>query len=245
MRTLLRVSLLFVVLAALCRDVRAQTAAGCCQFFAPARRGEGSMHRQRRCSDLPKDQCRVLAPSGSFFDGWRCDAAQQRCVAALPAVSAGTPTPTATPTAAHPGCCQLDHLHRTTASVCGNQISQVSCANDFAEPGTFCADCVCSSHAGPGFDLSPGVCAPPVPTPTPSPTGEALGCCEVGDLPHLAHSVCGNQISRSACLGDFGGKSTFCADCVCSSHPEPGFQFARGSCVGPSTRPRAPHRPRQ
>lgn len=72
---------------------------------------------------------------------------------------------TPTPTQSEPkGCCQLDHLTGVRGSVCGNAIRQSTCINDFPGGGTFCADCVCASHTGPGFQFTTGTCGTP-PTP--------------------------------------------------------------------------------
>ncbi len=81
-----------------------------------------------------------------------------------------TPTPTATPTPAEPrGCCQLTGVRGTTGAVCGNDIRESTCLNEFDGNAVFCASCVCSSHSGSGVDLAPGVCVPPTPTRGPRP----------------------------------------------------------------------------
>lgn len=225
--------------------LRAQEAEGCCQFFA---RSDGNPLRRgvRRCTDSTRQQCDLLKASSSFFRGFRCDLRFQRCGSRLPS-SAFTPTPTATPVPESMGCCQLDNVRRLDHSVCGNAMTQTSCLGDFSGSATFCANCVCSSHSDPGFTLDDGSCIVR-PTPTPTPSGPR-GCCQLDHLTGVRGSVCGNAISESTCLNDFPGDGTFCADCVCSSHTGPGFQFVSGTCVPPATptrprhNPHPPHRP--
>jgi len=81
-----------------------------------------------------------------------------------------TPTPTVTATPAEKrGCCQLTRLRGANGVVCGNDVRESTCLQEFDADAVFCADCVCSSHAGTGVDLLPGVCVPPTSTPGPRP----------------------------------------------------------------------------
>ena len=81
-----------------------------------------------------------------------------------------TPTPTVTATPAERrGCCQLTGLRGTKGAVCGNDVRESTCLDEFDAEAVFCPECVCSSHAGSGVDLVPGVCVPPTPTPGPRP----------------------------------------------------------------------------
>lgn len=157
-------------------------------------------------------------------------------------------TPTATPVPV--GCCQVNRTKRTTYPICGNVISKLDCLNDFANQGTFCETCSCTSHSGPGFEFSAGVCASnptrtPTSTPTSTPTPTAAsGCCQINSSrPGPRPFICGNQIDRESCLQNYGSDASYCRDCVCSSHSGAGFTFAPGTCLsrgGGSTRPRPP-----
>ena len=81
-----------------------------------------------------------------------------------------TPTPTVTATPAEKrGCCQLTRLRGANGAVCGNDVRESTCLQEFDAEAVFCADCVCSSHTGNGVDLAPGVCVPPTPTRGPRP----------------------------------------------------------------------------
>jgi len=216
---------------------------GCCQFVVRSSSGAP----QRRCADEPHDAC-ALRPVSSFFQGLSCDSPTGRCLRGLPPrtptstavpptqTPTATLTPTATPTATvSRGCCQLDQSS-VGHPVCGNQITESSCRHDFDGTPSFCADCVCNSHAGPGFDSDSGTCVHLTPTSTPTPTGP-VGCCQLDDV-HRAHlPVCGNRISQASCLHDFAGTPSFCADCVCTSHPEPGFLSGFGVCARPTVIP--------
>jgi hypothetical protein len=202
---------------------------GCCQFFT---RAGAQRHGQRQCDDTKRQECTVLRARSTFLEGWHCDSQTQRCTAKL---LGPTPTPTAIEQI---GCCQLHDLRGVAQSVCGNEVSDFSCANDFAGTSTFCADCVCSSHPSAGFDLAPGACVPK-PTPTPAPS-EVLGCCQLDNLRGAPSSICGNAIRQSSCFSDFTAQPTFCKNCSCSSHSSSGFDLTRGACVAPggSRRPR-------
>jgi len=213
----------------------AQDEMGCCEFSASG---------NRRCGDLTRDECMVLKTRGVFLRGRQCDADTQQCVL-MNAGGRPTATPTATPVphVARRGCCQLNNLPRTHNSVCGNDVDESDCLSNFAGAATFCADCECSSHSDPGFDIDPGIC---VPRPTPTPTAvEPHGCCQLDNLPGARSSVCGNDIAQSVCLTAFAGQPTFCAKCKCSSHSGAGIDVSPGTCIAPpSGRPRRqPHRP--
>ena len=92
-----------------------------------------------------------------------------------------TPTPTVTATPAERrGCCQLTGLRGARGAVCGNDVRESTCLQEFDADAVFCADCVCSSHASAGVDLAPGVCVPPTPSPGPRPHRPA----RPGRLPH-------------------------------------------------------------
>ncbi len=199
---------------------------GCCQFFTHAA-GAGN-HGRRQCDEVTQQECAVLRARSTFLAGWQCNPQTQHCTVKP---SGPPPTPTAT---AQIGCCQLDGLRQLAGSVCGNDISDVSCANDFAGTPTFCADCVCSSHPGTGFDLSPGACVPP-PTPTPIPA-QVRGCCQLDNLRGAPSSICGNAIRQEACLNDFDAQPTFCQNCICSSHSREGFDLTRGVCAAAGNR---------
>ncbi len=76
-----------------------------------------------------------------------------------------TPTPTMTATPAEPrGCCQLTGLRGANGAVCGNDVRESTCLQEFDAEAVFCADCACSSHSTAGVDLAPGLCVPPTPT---------------------------------------------------------------------------------
>ena len=208
--------------------------AGCCQFFTGSPRGGSS----RQCENLTRPECATLRERSTFLRGWQCNPQLQRCAQSV-APSEFTPTPT--PTAVESiGCCQLDNLRRLGHSVCGNAIGESSCLTEFAGVPSFCPECVCSSHPGPGFDLAPGACVTPEPTPTPTPIPEeAKGCCQLEGLHGAPSSICGNAIRQGSCLSDFPAQATFCSNCVCSSHSGSGFLLSRGVCVeSPSGRPR-------
>lgn len=86
--------------------------------------------------------------------------------------------------------------------------------------------------------------APDTPTPTPTPTEtptstppEPRGCCQVDNIRTLDHPICGNDISQTSCLNETKGAPAFCANCVCSSHPDAGFSFDLGTCVTPTATP--------
>jgi hypothetical protein len=88
-----------------------------------------------------------------------------------------TPTPTVTATPAERrGCCQLTGLRGANGAVCGNDVRESTCLQEFDADAVFCAECVCSSHSRAGVDLAPGLCVPPTPTrgprarPTPRPS---------------------------------------------------------------------------
>jgi hypothetical protein len=158
-----------------------------------------------------------------------------------------TGTPTATPTpVGRTGCCQLDNVHRLRQPVCGNQINEVSCLNDFGGEPSFCPDCTCTSHSSSGFEFTTGVCAPPTatrnPTPTKTPTPSMRGCCQLSRSSGLSHSICGNDIEQSSCLNDFGGAPVFCANCRCTSHLGAGFDLSAGVCAQ-RHQVNQPHRP--
>jgi hypothetical protein len=81
-----------------------------------------------------------------------------------------TPTPTVTSTPAEPrGCCQLMQLRGVKGAVCGNDVRESTCLQEFDAEAVFCADCVCSSHTGSGVDLVRGLCVQPTPTRGPRP----------------------------------------------------------------------------
>jgi hypothetical protein len=218
----------FALFLAVCSGGRAIAQdEGCCQFFT---RPGSQRHSQRQCEDVTQQECTVLRVRSTFLVGWHCDSGTQRC-------NAKSTGPTPTPTAVEQiGCCQLDNLRQVTQPVCGNEISDVSCANDFAGTPTFCADCVCSSHPDAGFDLAPGVCMPR-PTPTPAPSA-VRGCCQLENLRGAPSSICGNAILQISCFSDFAAQASFCKNCACSSHSGSGFDLSRGKCVSPgSSRP--------
>jgi hypothetical protein len=76
-----------------------------------------------------------------------------------------TPTPTMTPAPdERRGCCQLTGLGGARGAVCGNDVRESTCLQEFDAEAVFCADCVCSSHPGAGVDLVPGLCVRPTPT---------------------------------------------------------------------------------
>ena len=76
-----------------------------------------------------------------------------------------TPTPTVTATPAERrGCCQLTGLRGANGAVCGNDVRESTCLQEFDADAVFCAECVCSSHSTSGVDLAPGLCIPPTPT---------------------------------------------------------------------------------
>src|SRR5215813_1721532 len=152
---------------------------GCCLFLPRP----GDRPSAVRCDNLTSEECRVLKVTSTFLRDRHCDSATQLCVLngrnGTPQPTA-TPTPTATPRIQRRGCCQLDNLRRTRQPVCGNEITEDDCLNDFAGDATFCADCTCSAHSEPGFEIIPGTCVPNTPTPTPSP--EPRGCCQLDNL---------------------------------------------------------------
>jgi hypothetical protein len=187
--------------------------------------------------------CVCSSHAGSGFD-----TTAGSCVP-RPPTATPTPTPTATPPL---GCCQLANVRRVGNTVCGNQLTEASCMNDFEGDPTFFATFVCSSHSGPGFDLNAGQCMPRTPLPTltgtPIPTATstpASGCCQIDNFTGLDHPICGNNVSHASCLNDFGTQVTFCPECTCSSHTGDGFDLSDGVC-SPPPRPRhqpGPHQP--
>lgn len=182
--------------------------------------------------------CVCSSHSGSGFD-----TAAGSCVPRPPtATPTRTPTVTATATATPPlGCCELANIRGVGNTVCGNQLTQISCMNDFQGDPTFFANFVCSSHTASGFDLNPGNCVPRTPAPTPMATSTpSSGCCQIDNFTGLDHPICGNNVSRASCLNDFGTQVTFCPECKCTSHSGDGFDLGDGVCQPP---PRPRHRP--
>jgi len=260
MRTLLlSLSMAFTLTCTLVVSAVAQDM-GCCQFVTTTR--PGSTLRTRACDNLTKSDCLLTKPVSTFFSGLECDFGNGRCVQHAPPRTAtftfvptttSTPTQTATPTRTptitptntptipiQTGCCQLDNITRLGHPICGNQLTEASCRNDFEGQATFCLDCDCSSHGGPGIDFTSGVCvkrtATPTRTPTKTPTPTftphgPIGCCQLEHLRRVGHPVCGNEVTEASCLNDFEGDASFCLDCLCSSHPGPGFEFGVGLCI--------------
>ena len=105
------------------------------------------------CADC---ECSSHSEAGFSFD-------VGTCVTRTP-----TPTVTATP-AERRGCCQLTGLRGANGAVCGNDVRESTCLQEFDAEAVFCADCVCSSHTSGGVDLAPGLCVPPSPTRGPRP----------------------------------------------------------------------------
>lgn len=219
----------------------AQSELGCCQFVS--RPTHGTAGGGRRCDNLTKEECSLTRPVSTFFRGQQCDVADNRCVAGVPPpptpIPTSTPTRMATPTASPTalpggglGCCQVENISRPPHPACGNAVGQDSCERDFG--GTFCPTCTCSSHSGPGFDVAAGTCSVP-PPPTATPSVGPIGCCQLDNLHRLPYPVCGNAISESSCLNDYAGTASFCANCACTSHTDPGFELSAGECVVPAT----------
>lgn len=123
-------------------------------------------------------ECSSHSAPGFTFD-------RGTCVTRIPTVTAtptASPTATATATpAVRTGCCRINTSRPGPRPyICGNAIEETSCLNDFGRDATFCAECVCSTHSGPGFGTSSGSCigdAPPTrrsrPTRMPRPTRPA------------------------------------------------------------------------
>jgi len=248
----------FAVLAALTGGVLAtatahaqgQTELGCCQYSArPADGQSGS--RQPRCTNTTRAACNLLRPNSVFFRRWACDDDIQRCVIGLRTKTpTATPTPSPTRTATPPrgriGCCQLDNIDRVGRPMCANAIDEASCLTEFEGDPTFCKDCSCAAQPRPGFEFAVGRCVTNTPRPTATPTpAPPRGCCQLNRSRGPHGSICGNDISMSSCLEEFGSGATFCADCTCSSHSEPGFDLAPGACQRrlPTPRPRRPPHP--
>jgi len=115
---------------------------------------------------------------GQFCEGCSCtshdepgfDFSRGVCTSNTPTP---TPTPTATPTPSG-GCCQINSTRPGPRPfICGNQIDQESCLQNYGDDATYCIDCICSSHAGAGFTFAPGTCLklnPASSRPRPRPT---------------------------------------------------------------------------
>jgi hypothetical protein len=235
------------ILATATAHAQGQTELGCCQYTARPATGQ-SGGGQARCTNTTRAECNLLRPSSVFFRRWACDEDIQRCVIGF-RTKTPTPTPTPTPTrTATPkrdrvGCCQLDNVDRTGAARCANGIDETSCLTEFEGDPTFCADCSCATDPRPGFEFALGRCVTNTPKPTATPTpAEPRGCCQLNQSRGPHGSICGNEISMSDCLQEFGAGATFCADCTCSSHREPGFDLFPGVCQPrrPTPGPRRP-----
>lgn len=249
------------------RTGRAQVELGCCQFQAireqvPARRCAtltrsqcdalrplATFFRGQRCDTIRQRCVFQLGPTAVPTPPWT-------------ATPRPTPSPTATATPEARGCCEVAASRAIPYPFCGNDITASACFDAFGFRAWFCPECTCSSHDTPGFLLAPGGCVRPSPTPTvrlpvtptqtpsarltprgtltPTPTATAaVGCCEVPlSTANRTAFICGNAISRSACLQGFAG-ANFCPSCQCSSHNEAGFGTRPGRCV-PLRAPRPP-----
>src|SRR5574341_1201655 len=156
----LLLSLLATVLMA--RQGRAAEEVGCCQFSVRSSDSSGRTKGSKQCADSTRQECLGLRSSSTFLRGFRCNAAAQRCALSVPPprtptiTLTPTPTPTQTLQPEAVGCCQLNNLRRAGQAACGNQISESSCLNDYAGQPTFCVDCTCTSHTGPGITFDQG-----------------------------------------------------------------------------------------
>jgi len=241
------VTLMVGTVAAATAHAQGQTELGCCQYSSRPADGQ-SGGRQARCTNTTRAECNLLRPNSVFFRRWGCDDDIQRCVIGF-RTKTPTPTPTATPTrTATPkrdrvGCCQLDNVDRVGRPMCANAIDETSCLTEFEGDPTFCVDCSCAAPPRPGFEFALGRCLTNTPRPTATPTPpEPRGCCQLNRSRGPHGSICGNDITMGSCLEEFGSGATFCADCTCSSHREPGFDLAPGACQQPRPTPR-PRRP--
>lgn len=149
---------------------------GCCQAEPASRTGVPICGNQIKRSDCTAafgsrarfcENCDCTSHSGPGFTFDR-----GVCAEPAPVTPSLTPTATTTPTpVVRQGCCQVNTSRPGPHPfVCGNGIDQDSCLNDFGAGATFCADCVCSSHSGPGFGNGSGTCLRPGGGSRPRPT---------------------------------------------------------------------------
>jgi hypothetical protein len=128
---------------------------GCCQLDNLRRVGHavcGNTIAQLSClgdyAGVPSF-CLDCACSSHSAAGFSLDPGA--CVTRTP-----TPVPTRTPTP-QLGCCELANFRGGHDSICG-AVTEAACEADTRGQPTFCTNCVCSSHSGPGFVVSRGSC---------------------------------------------------------------------------------------
>ncbi|MBI3785621.1 MAG: hypothetical protein HY270_19685 [Deltaproteobacteria bacterium] len=134
---------------------------GCCQADPVSRTGFPICGNRIKKSDCTAffgaraEFCEHCSCSSHPDAGFTFDRGE--CVASTPTA---TPTATATPTSgSRRGCCQVNTSRPGPHPfLCGNEIDETSCLNDFGAGAFFCPDCTCSSHSGLGFGTSPGSC---------------------------------------------------------------------------------------